>query len=71
MGTFELAFLVLTPGLECLEVLLDNPAPTIAVHGEGNLVGRMNGQVGEQKPLDCGFSRRWSALEDMDHVDLE
>jgi hypothetical protein len=29
MGTFELAFLVLTPGLECLEVLLDHPAPTM------------------------------------------
>ena len=71
MGAFELSFLELAAGLECLEVLLDGPPRPVAVDRERDGLVAVDREARQEEPLDCGLAGWWLALEDMDHVEWQ
>ena len=69
LGAFELAALVLTPGLERLEELLDGPPPARAVDSKGDGISGIDGQIGQEEPFDCRLASGRLAFEDVNHIE--
>jgi hypothetical protein len=60
-----------TARLQSLEVLLDEPAPSVELDDTLQSIGRADVFACEKHPLDSWLSRRWFRLPDSHDIDRE